>query len=1127
MKLSVVWSAVVVSVAWCVVVRGVGVSEVPDAGAFAWVAGGESVPIVVDGDEPAVVGEVAVAALAEDVWRVTGVRPEVVVADRWDGGRAVLVGTVGESDLIDRLVAEGRIRVDDLEGQWESFRVEVVEGVGGDGARALVVVGSDRRGTAYGVFEVSRAMGVSPWVWWADAVVKKREELYVRAGGERVGPPSVKYRGVFLNDEGWGLQEWAEKTYEPEVGDIGPKTYAAIFELLLRLRANYLWPAMHPSTRAFNFYPENKLVADRYGIVMGSSHAEPMLRNNVDEWARDGEGDWNFFTNRENVLRYWEERVAENGRFENIYTVGMRGIHDSAMVGTHSMEERVRAMETIIAEQRAMIERHTGERASDVPQAFVPYKEVLPIYRAGLDVPEDVTLVWVEDNFGYVRNFSTPSERERSGGSGIYYHVSYWGMPHDYLWLNSTSIGLIWEEMTKGYEFGADRIWVLNVGDIKPCEIGMDYFLELAWDVDAYGPESARSYLAAFFAENIDEQRSEAMAELMNDFFVLCHVRKPEHMGWSTVYPTIPVQDTELSHWAHGDEAQRRLDAFADLESRADRIALELPREAQDAYFQLVLYPIRGTASMARKILYAEKSRYAAFYGLPVANEYAALAREAYEQIQTDTDYYNHTMLGGKWGHMMTYDPRGLAVYGPPSVAEVDVAGEPELVVFAEGRAVPAEARGARAAAGSVAERSVVRAEASEAEVSGRMVLMGTDGGSVLTLPQHAAEQVIQGEDGSARADFVLEGVVAGRYRLEIEARHPDAQSDSWYVRVGDGASVVVNDHQTGERFAWIRVAEVGLSEGVQRIRVVAREDGAQLRRLRLVPSDRPGPLQHRVLTREPNRLPSVNRYTGRRVFVDLYNRGGGEVVWEARASADWVELSATEGRFETHERLMVGVAYDRAPVGEDVEATVTLSAGDERVVLTLPVVNPARDLPAGTWVQENGSISIEAAAFDEEVIPAPDLVRWGDIGGVGYSGSVMSLFPRLVEAPMPLVPGETAPALTYRLYAFEGGEATITFRALPTHEIHDGHQLIVGFAIDGGEPETVRFEQGNDEHNRAWKRNVLRGTMTGRTRIRLPEGASTLTVYGLDPSVVLDQVIISTEGAAPSYLGPRPTGVR
>src|ERR1044071_3334201 len=407
------------------------VREAGRAGDFALVRDGRAADVLVSAEDFKVV-QLAANDLAADVERVTGVRPTVRTELKGLSQPAVLVGTLGKSAFIDRLPEEGKLDAKGLRGHWESFLITTVKDPLPGVPLGLVVAGSDRRGTAYGVYELSQAMGVSPWYWWADVAPVRKRELYVAAGTRRAGPPAVKYRGVFLNDEDWGLQPWAAKTFEPEYDDIGPKTYARLFELLLRLKANTVWPAMHEVTRPFNADPRNAAVADDYAIVMGSSHAEPMLRNNVGDW-KDDKALYDYTKNPEGVRRYWEERVRANGRYENLYTLGMRGIHDSAMQGQKSQPERIKLLEQIFADQRAMLARHVRPDVTQVPQVFIPYKEVLADYRKGLKVPEDVTIVSPDDNFGYVRWFPTAEERRRPGGFGVYYHVSYLGRPLSYL----------------------------------------------------------------------------------------------------------------------------------------------------------------------------------------------------------------------------------------------------------------------------------------------------------------------------------------------------------------------------------------------------------------------------------------------------------------------------------------------------------------------------------------------------------------------------------------------------------------------------------------------------------------------------------------------------------------------
>lgn len=358
--------------------------------AFPIVANQRATPIVV-AERDAKVAHIAADALASDIDLVAGVKPNVS-ANVPNGDAVIFVGTLGHSPTIDALVASGKLNVAAIRGQWESFQITTIDNPTPKVKRGLFLVGSDRRGTAYAAYALSEAMGVSPWNWWADVMPNRQSELWLRDGVYRQGSPSVKYRGIFINDENWGFRQWAFQTFEPESKVIGPVTYARVFELLLRLKANYLWPAMHKGSGAFNSDLRNREVADDYAIVMGSSHAERMLRNNVVEWDGD-EKSWNYDTNRDKIANYWETRVRENGRFENVYTLGMRGVHDTAMNGGGTDEEKVARLQRVLRDQREILANNINPNVEKVPQILVNYKEVLDLYREGLEMPDDVTLV--------------------------------------------------------------------------------------------------------------------------------------------------------------------------------------------------------------------------------------------------------------------------------------------------------------------------------------------------------------------------------------------------------------------------------------------------------------------------------------------------------------------------------------------------------------------------------------------------------------------------------------------------------------------------------------------------------------------------------------------------------------
>jgi hypothetical protein len=731
-------------------------------------------PIYLDSNDFPVV-RIAAEAFAGDIQSVTGAKPAVLGTAPATGQSAIFVGTLGKSRLIDEMVAKKKIDVSKIRGQWETFAVATVENPVPGVSQGLVIVGSDRRGTAFGLFSLSESIGVSPWVWWADVKPTRRDSLVISRTTFTSKVPSVKYRGIFINDEDWGLQPWAAKTFEPETKDIGPKTYAKVCELLLRLKSNYLWPAMHPSTKAFNFYPQDKIVADQYAIVMGSSHAEPMLRNNVDEWDHKTRGDFNYVTNRDSILNYWEERVKENGKYENSYTIGMRGIHDSSMEGGGTPAQQVARLEDIFARQRAMLARHVNPDPSQVPQVFVPYKEVLPIYQNGLKVPDDVTLVWVDDNHGYIRQLSNATERKRKGGAGVYYHFSYWGAPEDFLWLGSTSPALTAYEMKKAYAYGADQVWVFNVGDIKPIEKEMEFGLRLAYDVDRYSVDKALDFLNDWATESFGPAHSQGIAAVLREYYRLASQAKPEHINRVTF--------TKM------ERAQRLLD-YAAISRQADAIYAQLPADKKDAYYQLVLYPVKCADLMNQKQTYTTQGN-------------AELAVKAYDEIQRLTAYYNQEMAGGKWNNMMDAKPRNGGVFQRPDARKIALAAQQPAPIF--------------------------QLPASEARVSGAMKLVGK------SLVAAAPER--QMENSGHTATFTINSPQAQKVALYFLAQCNDDNHDSWFVSLNN-QKVVSNDHVTGTAFRWLKIMDADLKEGSNELVVSQREAGTVIQQIALMKPD-------------------------------------------------------------------------------------------------------------------------------------------------------------------------------------------------------------------------------------------------------------------------------------------------
>ena len=634
---------------------------------FNIVSNNKSATICIDKNDAKVV-EIAANILSSDIKKVSD--KNINVSNKLSSN-VILAGTVGKSKWIKQLIKEGKIDVSEIKDKWESYIIKIVNQPFKNVEKALVIVGSDRRATAYGLLEVSRMIGVSPWEWWADVIPNKQDNIVIEVTKKKFGTPSVKYRGLFINDEDWGLQRWAALNFEPETGDIGPKTYAKVFELLLRLRANTIWPAMHSCTKPFYYYSKNKQVADDYAILVGTSHCEPMLCNINTEWNSKTMGEWRYDNNSQNIKNLFQDRTQESAKYESIYTMGMRGEHDSPMiVGEDDTDAQVKLLEKVVYDQRAILSKKIGKKISEIPQIFIPYKEVLAYYQAGMKLPNDITLVWTDDNYGYIRQLSTPDEQKREGGAGIYYHTSYWGRPHDYLWLNSTNPLLVWEEMGKAYEFGSRNLWILNCGDIKPHEYNIELFLDMAWDMDQFAKSNdVKDHMIKWAGREFGDDNATSITQLMYENNRLAFERRPEFMAWSQVEPVSKAGITELSQIHYGDEVTKRILANQELIAGVEKIKESIQKNRKDAFYQLVYYPIIGAANLNNKWLYYYKNQFVAAQGRLSAKYYGNKSVEAFNTIKEETEYYNKQLSGGKWNHIMSMSPRHLPVFAEPTVA--------------------------------------------------------------------------------------------------------------------------------------------------------------------------------------------------------------------------------------------------------------------------------------------------------------------------------------------------------------------------------------------------------------------------------------------------------------------------
>ena len=562
--------------------------------------------------------QLAAKTLMADIEKVTGRKALVV-----DNSAEIIIGTVGVNKQIDQWAKNGELH--NLKGKTEKFIIKTI-------GNKLVIAGSDKRGTVYGIYELSRQLGISPWYYWADVPVEKHTDIYIKKGEFTDGEPAVRYRGLFLNDEAPCLTTWVKNTFGTDFG--GHKFYEKVFELILRLKGNYLWPAMW----GWAFYaddPENLKTADRMGVMMGTSHHEPMARNHQ-EYARNRKewGAWNYSTNKKNLDRFFREGIERMKNTDDIVTIGMRGDGDEAMGNSTD----TRLLENIISNQRRIIKEVTGRPAKETPQIWALYKEVQDYYDAGLRVPDDVTILLCDDNWGNVRRIPTAAEKKRKGGWGLYYHVDYVGAPRNTKWINVTPIQNMWEQLQLAYSGGIQKLWILNVGDLKPMEYPIQLFMDMAWDPSKYRVDNLLDHTREFCAESFGEKHADEAASILN-LVSKYNGRITSEMLDATVYTT--------------DEFEQVVNEYRALETRALRLFLEISPECQDAYRQIVLFPVQAMGNIYEMYYAQAMNHKLAAVGDPDANIWADRCRQAFKRDSLLCSHYNKVMASGKWDGMM------------------------------------------------------------------------------------------------------------------------------------------------------------------------------------------------------------------------------------------------------------------------------------------------------------------------------------------------------------------------------------------------------------------------------------------------------------------------------------------
>ena len=993
-------------------------------GRFPLVAAGTAAPLVVSSaDYPGVVR--AAGDLQADLAAVTGTQPALATDRIPAGALPVLIGTLGRSPLIDALVAAGRLDVTGIAGRWETSLQQVVADPAPGVARALVIAGSDQRGTIFGIYEVSRQIGVSPWHWWDDVAPLRQDRLFVLPGRHSQGTPAVKYRGFFINDENPNLGGWGPAFFGPGLapgfpGGFNSKLYARVFELMLRLKANYLWPAVWG--RAFaEDDPANHATATAYGVVMGTSHEAPMLRG-IEEWNRHavpavrdkngtivtpghdpygGTGEWSFVHNADALKAYWTDGIRRmvDQNIEGVVTLGMRGNGDTALPDGNGIQ----LMQDIVAAERQILADVTGKDITTIPQVWTLYKEVLRYWAEGMTAPDDVTVVFTDDNWGNIRQVPKQSLPPRPGGYGLYYHFDYVGGGRDYKWVDTGLPANTWEQLHMAVQYGVDRLWVANVGDMKGTELSLQFFLDYAWNPDALGMQDIPAWERAYAAQNFGAAQAAAIGEVLHTYARLQSRRKPELLNRHiTVDPTKNLS-TDSSAVVYNDQATpfsltdyQELDTvtaqWQQLAARAEQIGARLPAAAQDAYYELVLYEVKATANLYAlrqaeftNLLYAGQGR-------ALTNDLADTAEAGLAEDLALAGKFNTQVAGGKWNLFQKQphiDYGDVARYGPNAPWQ-----EPELNNWA----IP-----------DVLFPAVQR----------------------IQLP--AAAQMGVAVDGSA----------------------------SWWPGTAGQAAAA---------------------------------------------------------------LPEFSPFQSQpRPFIDVFNRGLASFQFRISPAAPWLRAQPSSGTVDKQVRATLSVVdWDRVPKGTtQVPITVTGSEGTS-VTVTATVFNPDRSLLGRDgFVEANGYVSIEADHYSRAV--GSGGISWVRLADIGRTGSGMEAFP--VTSPSQ-APGGSSPRLEYAMTLFTTGPVTVWAYLSPRNDVLNGGGLKYAVSFDGDAPQTVNATVATGASdatmNRQWERNTsdnVNVTSTAHTISR--PGAHVLKFWMVDPTVVLQKLVVDTGGLRPSYFGP------
>lgn len=984
---------------------------------------GTAAPLVVSsGDFRGVVR--AAEDLRTDMKRVVGTEP-ILALDNIPSSSpdVVLIGTLGRSPIIDRVVASGKLDVSGVAGHWETFLLQVVKqplpGVG----RALIIAGSDQRGTIYGIYDLCSQMGVSPWHFWDDVPPQQRSAIHVLPGRHTQGEPAVKYRGIFINDENPALGTWAPKFFGPGLdlkfpGGFNRRFYEKVFETMLRLKANYLWPAVWG--RAFaEDDPQNQATADAYGIVMGTSHEAPMNRG-IEEWNRHavaavrdgngnlvkpgtdpygGTGEWSFRRNGEAVKAYWKQGIERIGDSEVVVTLGMRGNGDTSLEDGAGID----LMESIVGTERQLLTEVLKKDVRTIPQVWTLYKEVQDYWDRGMRAPEDVTIIWCDDNWGNMRKLPSAHAPKRAGGYGLYYHFDYVGGSRNYKWVDTNSLPNIWEQLHLAYRYGVEQLWVVNVGDLKNEELPVQFFLDYAWNPERWPIARLGEWEQRWAAQQFGPAHARAIAEVLHRYARMQSRRKPELLNRKILLDPnkdlasnpqeAVVYDDAASPYSLSNygELERVVEEWKGLADEAERLKRLLPERYQDAYYQLVYYEVKASALLYELRLAEFTNLHYFAQGRAGTNAMAARAEELFRRSADLATFYNRDLAGGKWSGFQTQ----------PYIGYGDV------------------------------ERYGKDASWQQPEKDNRV------------LP----DEIFPPVKHFAPKPGKLLGVAI------------DGSEKSW-----------------------------------------------------------PG---------EPTgaRLPSFSPYQRQSAqYVEVFSRGTAANEFRITTGTSYLKASPNAGRvggkFAQQVRVTLSVDWPRAPKGTSLVPITITSPDGMRVTMDAIIENP--EVNPGSlrgFVESNGYLSIEADHFTNAVSTSP--IEWQRLADIGRTGSGMTPFPVTATSQ---VPGGNSPRLEYELHLFTSGPIEIWAYHSPRNNVLPGDGIRYAISLDDEPPQIVNMTAatGAIPMNRSWERNTADNVTRTMTRHTMGSaGRHVLKYWMVDPTVILQNLVVDTGGLKPSYLGP------